>query len=90
MVTIPPDKDRRLCRHPDPAKRHLPIVATVRVRSDDMEGHLTGTAILDRPGLQGLCSCDVWSVAVICPALLCGRFDRWPRWVTRIGFQTEQ
>jgi len=22
--------------------------------------------------------------------LLCGRFDRWPRWVTRIGFQTEQ
>src|SRR6266851_1972360 len=28
----------------DPAKRHLPIVATVRVRGDEMEVDLTGTA----------------------------------------------
>src|SRR5260221_10473366 len=36
---------------PDPAKRHLPIVATVRVRGDQMEVDLTGTAdqVSDRP-----------------------------------------
>ena len=27
----------------------------------------------------------VWSIAVMCPALICGRVDRGPRWVTRIG-----
>jgi Putative transposase len=27
----------------------------------------------------------VWSIAVMCPASVCGRVDRGPRWVTRIG-----
>ena len=31
---------------------------------------------------------QVWSIAVMCPAFECGRIDRWPRWVTRIGSQT--
>src|SRR5207253_9635093 len=36
---------------PDPAKRDLPIVATVRVRGDEMEVDLIGTAdqVPDRP-----------------------------------------
>ena len=36
---------------PDPKKRHLPIVATVRVRGDQIEVDLTGTAdqVADRP-----------------------------------------
>src|ERR1700720_4031574 len=36
---------------PDPQKRHLPIVATVRVRGDEIEVDLTGTAdqVADRP-----------------------------------------
>ena len=32
----------------------------------------------------------VWSIAVMCPALMCGRIDRGPRWVTRIGLQTSR
>jgi hypothetical protein len=32
----------------------------------------------------------VWSIAVMCPALMCGRVDRGPRWVTRIGPQTSR
>src|SRR5580692_2072203 len=36
---------------PDPTKRHLPIVATVKVRGDEIEVDLTGTApqVPDRP-----------------------------------------
>lgn len=32
----------------------------------------------------------VWSIAVMCPALMCGHVDRGPRWVTRIGPQTSR
>ena len=30
----------------------------------------------------------IWSNAVICPAFVVRPYDRWPRWVTRIGSQT--
>jgi hypothetical protein len=32
----------------------------------------------------------VWSIAIMCPALVCGHVDRGPRWVTRIGSQTSR
>src|SRR6266853_1192101 len=49
----------------DPAKRHLPIVATVRVRGDEMEVDLTGTAdqVADRPinmPFEGTVDVAVW------------------------------
>jgi N-methylhydantoinase B len=50
---------------PDPKKRHLPIVATVRVRGDQIEVDLTGTAdqVADRPinmPFQGTVDVAVW------------------------------
>jgi N-methylhydantoinase B len=50
---------------PDPAKRHLPIVATVKVRGDEIEVDLTGTApqLSDRPinmPLEGTVDVAVW------------------------------
>src|SRR5580693_1858068 len=50
---------------PDPAKRHLPIVATVRVMGDEIEVDLTGTAdqIPDRPinmPFEGTVDVAVW------------------------------
>src|SRR5277367_6066739 len=50
---------------PDPTKRHLPIVATVKVRGDEIEVDLTGTAdqISDRPinmPFEGTVDVAVW------------------------------
>jgi len=50
---------------PDPAKRHLPIVATVKVTGDEIEVDLTGTApqIPDRPinmPFEGTVDVAVW------------------------------
>jgi N-methylhydantoinase B len=50
---------------PDPQKRHLPIVATVRVRGDEIEVDLTGTAdqVADRPinmPFEGTVDVAVW------------------------------
>jgi len=50
---------------PDPMKRHLPIVATVRVRGDQIEVDLTGTAdqVADRPinmPFEGTVDVAVW------------------------------
>ncbi len=50
---------------PDPAKRHLPIVATVKVRGDEIEVDLTGTAdqVSDRPinmPFEGTVDVAVW------------------------------
>src|SRR5215472_7132776 len=50
------------------------------------------TLIWTAPASQGLC-CSwrrVWSIAVMCPASMCGRVDRGPRGVTRIGPQTSR
>ncbi|HTW51493.1 MAG TPA: hydantoinase B/oxoprolinase family protein [Stellaceae bacterium] len=49
----------------DPTKRHLPIVATVRVKGDEIEVDLTGTApqVPDRPinmPLEGTVDVAVW------------------------------
>lgn len=51
--------------HPDPTKRELPIVATVKVRGDRMIVDLTGTApqVDDKPinmPLVGTVDCSVW------------------------------
>jgi len=50
---------------PDPAKRHLPIVATVKVKNDEIEVDLTGTApqVPDRPinmPFEGTVDVAVW------------------------------
>src|SRR3984893_183004 len=50
---------------PDPHKRHLPIVATVKVRGDEIEVDLTGTAgqVHDRPinmPFEGTVDVAVW------------------------------
>ena len=50
---------------PDPHKRHLPIVATVKVRGDEIEVDLTGTAgqVPDRPinmPFEGTVDVAVW------------------------------
>jgi N-methylhydantoinase B len=50
---------------PDPQQRHLPIVATVRVRGDEIEVDLTGTAdqVTDRPinmPFEGTVDVAVW------------------------------
>jgi N-methylhydantoinase B len=50
---------------PDPTKRHLPIVATVKVRDDEIEVDLTGTApqVSDRPinmPFEGTVDVAVW------------------------------
>ena len=64
---------------PDPAKRHLPIVATVRVRGDDMEVDLTGTAdqVPDRPinmPFEGTVDVAVWLTvrSVLLDTAVCG------------------
>jgi N-methylhydantoinase B len=50
---------------PDPSKRHLPVVATVKVRGDEIEVDLTGTApqVSDRPinmPFEGTVDVAVW------------------------------
>jgi N-methylhydantoinase B len=50
---------------PDPARRDLPIVVTLRVRGDELEVDLTGTApqVPDKPinmPLEGTVDCAVW------------------------------
>lgn len=50
---------------PDPKRRDLPITATIRIRGDDMEVDLTGTApqVADRPinmPLEGTVDCAIW------------------------------
>ena len=50
---------------PDPARRDLPIVATVKVRGDELIVDLTGTApqIADKPinmPLEGTVDCAIW------------------------------
>jgi hypothetical protein len=47
-----------------------------------------GTHMWTAPVVQGVSGELVWSLAVICPAFVCGRCDRWPRWVARIGSRT--
>jgi N-methylhydantoinase B len=63
----------------DPTKRHLPIVATVRVRGDDMEVDLTGTAdqVGDRPinmPFEGTVDVAVWLTvrSVLLDTAACG------------------
>ena len=49
------------------------------------------TLVWTAPASQGLLQLGrVWSIAVMCPALMCGHADRGPRWVTRIGPQTSR
>src|SRR4029077_780706 len=64
---------------PDPGKRHLPIVATVRVRGDAMEVDLTGTAdqVADRPinmPFEGTVDVAVWLTvrSVLLDTAICG------------------
>jgi hypothetical protein len=47
-----------------------------------------GTHMWTAPAVQVSAVSMAWSIAVICSAFACGRVDRWPRWVTRIGFRT--
>src|SRR5712675_96620 len=63
----------------DPTKRHLPIVATVRVRGDEMEVDLTGTAdqVADRPinmPFEGTVDVAVWLTvrSVLLDTAVCG------------------
>src|SRR5271163_375420 len=63
----------------DPGKRHLPIVATVRVRGDEMEVDLTGTAdqVPDRPinmPFEGTVDVAVWLTvrSVLLDTAVCG------------------
>src|ERR1700704_1915514 len=63
----------------DPAKRHLPIVATVRVRGDEMEVDLSGTAdqVPDRPinmPFEGTVDVAVWLTvrSVLLDTAICG------------------
>jgi len=51
--------------HPDPAKKHLPLCVTLRVRGDQLTVDLTGTApqVDDRPinmPLEGTVDCAIW------------------------------
>ena len=64
---------------PDPEKRHLPIVATVRVRGDEIEVDLTGTAnqVPDRPinmPFEGTVDVAVWLTvrSVLLDTAMCG------------------
>ena len=63
----------------DPEKRHLPIVATVRVRGDEIEVDLTGTAdqVPDRPinmPFEGTVDVAVWLTvrSVLLDTAVCG------------------
>jgi N-methylhydantoinase B len=63
----------------DPAKRHLPIVATVRVHGDEMEVDLSGTAdqVPDRPinmPFEGTVDVAVWLTvrSVLLDTAICG------------------
>src|SRR5712675_2789149 len=63
----------------DPTKRHLPIVATVRVRGDEMEVDLSGTAdqVPDRPinmPFEGTVDVAVWLTirSVLLDTAVCG------------------
>jgi N-methylhydantoinase B len=64
---------------PDPAKRHLPVVATVRVKGDEIEVDLTGTArqVPDRPinmPFEGTVDVAVWLTvrSVLLDTAVCG------------------
>jgi N-methylhydantoinase B len=64
---------------PDPGKRHLPIVATVRVKGDEIEIDLTGTApqVPDRPinmPFEGTVDVAVWLTvrSVLLDTAVCG------------------
>ena len=64
---------------PDPAKRHLPIIATLRVRGEEIEVDLTGTAaqVPDRPinmPFEGTVDVAVWLTirSVLLDTAVCG------------------
>ncbi len=64
---------------PDPQKRHLPIVATVKVRGEEIEVDLTGTAgqVPDRPinmPFEGTVDVAVWLTirSVLLDTAVCG------------------
>jgi N-methylhydantoinase B len=64
---------------PDPRKHHLPIVATVRVRGEEIEVDLTGTAdqVADRPinmPFEGTVDVAVWLTvrSVLLDTAVCG------------------
>jgi N-methylhydantoinase B len=64
---------------PDPRKRHLPIVATVRVHGEEIEVDLTGTAdqVADRPinmPFEGTVDVAVWLTvrSVLLDTAVCG------------------
>jgi N-methylhydantoinase B len=64
---------------PDPAKHHLPVVATVRVMGDEIEVDLTGTAaqVSDRPinmPFEGTVDVAVWLTvrSVLLDTAVCG------------------
>src|SRR3954471_17192241 len=57
----------------------------------DRDGPASETLVWTAPASQGFLQVGrVWSIAVMCPASVCGRVDRGPRWVTRIGPQTSR
>ena len=54
-------------------------------------GTFAGTHMWTAPVSQGLQrEMTFWSIAVICPAFVCGTDGRWPRWGARIRSQTRQ
>jgi len=57
----------------------------------DHDGPASETLVWTAPASQGFLQLGrVWSIAVMCPALVCGCVDRGPRWVTRIGPRTSR
>jgi N-methylhydantoinase B len=72
VIAALPDGDYTATRYidgflddPDPARRDLPIVVTVKVRGDELTVDLTGTApqVADRPinmPLEGTVDCAIW------------------------------
>ena len=64
---------------PDPARKHLPVVATVKVKGDEIEVDLTGTApqVSDRPinmPFEGTVDVAVWLTvrSVLVDTAVCG------------------
>ena len=85
--------------HRRPTPRRLPRVPSSEAfgrrpptRLDPHAGPASETPVWTAPASQRTC-CSwgrVWSIAIMCPALVCGHVDRGPRWVTRIGSQTSR
>ena len=73
------------------ASRPVPVAPSLNGRYRFGEATFTGTHMWTAPVSQGLQrEMTFWSIAVICPAFVCGTDGRWPRWGARIGSQTRQ